>query len=241
MPDKTKQERRSLYRDHLRILKIEDANVPLTDQQMAELGRIEELELPPLRLPAPEPSSFRWLQWMLSPKSLSVSIAVAFSLVFTVLVLKQPKDHLTAKGAIRVSVFWERDGRVSPFNSETELKDGDRVGSSVLSASEAVAYWAISDSEFNVISDPDDIRTSRINLEPGESKNFSSSFTLVAPNQGEHLIVIVCPKEEHQGGKSSQKLNTVFNQEFVSQLISKGQIEASNCMYVGYRLRRLAK
>ena len=240
MPDKTPRERRSLYNDHLRILGLDDSKATLDSHQLKEKQHIESLELPPLRLQEKVESSPSWLSWLLAPKQMGLSVGLAFSLIFAVMILKQPKDHLTPKGAIRVSVFWERDGKVAPFTAETQLKDGDRVGSSVLSAEEAVAYWAISDNQFKVISDLNDIHTSRIELQPGVSQNFASSFTLVAPNQGEHLIVIVCPKGENQKHSPEGNVTSVFNQEFVSKLVAKGQAETSNCMYIGYRLRRLA-
>lgn len=241
MADKVVSRRTSLYGDHLRILGLAASDAPLTESQRAESQRLDNLDLPRLVLPPRKKNLPQWLDGIMAPRGMVATVAVVCSLLILVIRLQTPQDQLTPKGSVRVAVFWDRGGKVSPFTAESQLQDGDRIGASVTAAEESVAYWVVSDAQFNIISDPNDIHASRLNLAPGVPQEFAASFTLVAPNQGEHLIVIVCPKGDNKTLESGDRVGTVFDQSFVSKLIAKGQLEASNCMYAGYKLRGMPK
>jgi hypothetical protein len=241
MADKIVSRRTSLYGDHLRILNLSDSDSPLTENQKVESQRLDHLDLPRLTLPPRKKNLPQWLDGIMAPRGMMATVAVVCTLLVLVVRLQTPEDRLTPKGSVRVSVYWDRGGKVSPFTAESQLQDGDRIGASVTAAEESVAYWVVSDANFKIISDPSDIHSSRLNLAPGVPQNFAASFTLVAPNQGEHLIVIVCPKGDNKTSESGDRVGTVFDQAFVSKLIAKGQLEASNCMYAGYKLRGIPK
>jgi hypothetical protein len=136
-----------------------------------------------------------------------------------------------------VNVIWERQGKVQPIGSESALQDGDKVGASVVASQDSFAYWVITDNQNKVISDLGDIESSKITLQAGVSKSFESSFTLTAPNQGENLIVVICPQEKMLQPK--QAMDIVFNQQFFVQLMSEQKINSSSCIFAGYRLRSL--
>ena len=203
-----------------------------SSSELQEHERLQALLLPPLQL---KPS---WMMRFKLQIQMGLGAIVMASLALMVLLPRQ--ESLTAKGALQVSLFFEHDGKVSPFKPDVILKDGDKVGVSVNSAEEAFAYWAITDDKLKALDTADDIESSRITLSPGVSKNFESSFVLVAPNQGEHLVVVVCPKgtsKEGQKPEAKKPVDSLLNHDFISQLLTEQKISSSNCIFVGYRLR----
>lgn len=224
---------KSLFDRHWRLINQDESQWSEEDKQ--EFARLQDLQLPPLELKPSLWNKFR-LQIQIGLSAVvTASLALFYFLPQT--------DRLSAKGGLQVSVFWERAGKVSPLTSETILSDGDKIGAKVNSSEESYAYWAITDNNLKVISGVDDIESSRVYLEPGVSKSFESSFVLTAPNQGEHLVVVVCPKKEISAqtklNAKTPPIDSLFNHEFVTQLFSESRLTSSNCIFAGYRLRRM--
>jgi hypothetical protein len=216
----------SLFSKHLKIIEGDPSKWTEAERQEHEV--LETLRLPPL----PERKS--WWQKFQFQIRMGFASAVAMSAA-VVLFLPREKSELTAKGSIQVSAYWARGTTVRPLSSNENLLDGDKVGAGVISSEESFAYWAITDNQFKLLSHPHDIETSRLSLEPGVKKNFESSFELTSPNQGEHLVVIVCPKTAKP--TSTEKVGALLDQAFVSRLIAEKRAAAADCMFVGYRLR----
>lgn len=221
----------SVFSQHLRLIQQEESKWSASDRE--EFDRLQSLRLPPLEL---KPT--RWMKFKKQIKAgVPLFVTASLAVVTFVSLYKTNVNEYTAKGSVQVSVFWERAGKVSPLNAESELKDGDRVGANVISSEAGIAYWAITDNSFKPISDITDIEGSKIILEPGVKAQFKFSFELVAPNQGENLIVVVCSKSQT---KSDVKpVNSLFDHEFTAKLLTAQQIRASDCTFVGYRLRNL--
>lgn len=241
----------SLFSKHLRLMEADEKD--WTDAERAEFARLKDLSLPELHLRQPvEENSIleRGHQALLNGLKWWTSTSRAFrgGLQFATLTLvvglsiwsfrhqDHASDRLTPKGALQVSVFWERDGKVSPLLAESQLKDGDKVGATLLSSEESVAYWAITDHEHAILSDLADVEASRIDLQPGVRKSFSSSFELVAPNQGENLVIVVCPIGNRVAKADAAPL---FDQKFVAKLMTESRVPMNQCVFVGSRLRRL--
>ncbi len=229
----------SLFSKHLRLIETDESQ--WTEDERLEFQSLQQLDLPPLVLPPAPAGRLEQLgNWWRQPKFYSgLAIAGVASLtVFSLLVSRQMgdvEDRLSAKGSLQVSVFWERDGKVSPLMGEMNLKDGDKVGAAVLTSEDSVAYWAITDRDFKTLSDASDVESSKISLQAGVRKTFDSSFELVAPNQGENLVIVVCPRSAGQSLKTDTA--PLFDQTFVAKLISESRIRSSQCVFVGSRLR----
>lgn len=218
----------SLFSKHMRLIEKDESAWTETDRQ--EFNRIKDLKLPPLEL---KPTW--WQTWRTQIQVGAGALAMAsFALIF---VLPKSEDGFNAKGSMKVSVIWEREGKVSPLKDDSELKDGDKIGASVISSEEAVAFWAITDDKMKILNETDDIEASRIQLEPGVSKSFGSSFVLTSPNQGENLLVAVCPKSKESGEKKAA--GELFDRELVGKLLKEPRVNSSDCTFIGFRLRRL--
>ncbi len=229
----------SLFATHMRL--IETDKVVWSKEDHIEFSHLSGLDLPPLKLSPRKVSALEsFLERFKIPEFRMVIGGAIAAIVAIVLIPKLEEDRLSAKGSLQVSVFWERDGKVSPLTDDSVLRDGDKVGAKVISSDEADAYWAITDNRFKAISDASDVDSSRLDLQPGVSKSFDSSFELVAPNQGENLVVVVCPKVKTPKRDASEKpTDSFFDHEFVSRLMSEQKVRASGCVFVGHRLRRL--
>ncbi len=221
----------SLFKKHLRLIQQDESTWTESDRQ--EFARLQSFKLPPLEL-KPTP----WMTFKRQFQSGLPLLATASLAIVTMVTLFKSKDtDLVAKGSMQVSVFWDRNGKVSPLKDDSTLKDGDKIGASVVSSEEAIAYWAITDDKFKPISDVNDIESSKLALEPGVSKRFDSGFELVAPNQGENLVVVVCAKSKMKA--DVKPVDSLFDREFTSKLLADQQIRSSDCLFVGYRLRNL--
>ncbi len=228
----------SLFAKHMRLIETDKSQWSKADHE--EFARLNDLDLPALKLPARTPSLIEAFLGGFKMPQLQIAVGGALAVTIAFILIQQPADdRLTAKGSLQVSVFWERDGKVSPLTTESVLRDGDKVGAKVISSDEADAYWAITDNQFKAISDADDVESSRLALQPGVSKNFDSSFELVAPNQGENLVVVVCPKVKAEKASADKPTDSFFDHEFVSRLMTEQRVRSSGCMFVGHRLRRL--
>ncbi len=233
----------SLFARHMHIIENDKAKWSKADHE--EFERLSNLDLPALKLPARKHSLLESLLGGFKMPQLQIAVGGAMAVTLTVILVQQPPggrttgDRLTPKGSLQVSVFWERDGKVSPLTTESVLRDGDKVGAKVISSDEADAYWAITDNRFKAISDAGDVESSRLELQPGVSRNFDSSFELVAPNQGENLVVVVCPKVKAEKASSDRPTDSFFDHEFISRLMTEQRVRSIGCMFVGHRLRRL--
>ena len=201
----------------------------LNPSELKELSQINQVRLKPLQLKTPWYVQFK--------KQIQMGLTLAVSCSFALWLFTNNQEHLTAKGSVMVNVIWERQGKVQSISSESALQDGDKIGASVVASQDSFAYWVITDNQNKVISDLGDIESSKITLQAGVSKSFESSFTLTAPNQGENLVVVICPQEKMLQPK--QAMDSVFSQQFFVQLMSEQKINSSNCMFAGYRLRSL--
>ncbi len=222
----------SLFSKHLRIIS-EDPQT-WSPEVRKESEYLQSLRLPELELKT---------SWRMKFKSeIQLSLGALLMASFALIFFLPRHEILTPKGAFQVSVFVEHEGKLSPLKSESLLKDGDKVAASVNSAEDSYAYWAITDHQLKVLTPKEDIESSRLFLPAGVSKSFESSFVLVAPNQGEHLVVVVCPKSENktpEKSDSKKPIDSLFNHDFVTQLQAGGPLQSSQCIFVGYRLRRL--
>lgn len=240
----------SMFSKHLRLIEADETT--WTPEERKEFERLKEIDLPPLTLP-PRPRSLpsslihrasevvrQTLSTVqLRPGSFAGALTVAGLAVFvSVLIFREDSDRLSPKGAVQISVFWERAGKVSPLLMKSNLVDGDKVGATVLSAEDGVAYWAITDQDFKILSDQADVEASKISLKAGVRKSFGSSFELVPPNQGENLVIVVCP-DGKAGPSKTDDTALLFDQAFVAKLTSEARIRSSQCLFVGSRLRRM--
>lgn len=226
----------SLFSKHVALLTQPDTT--WTADQKAEWKKINSIELPPLKLPkAPETVSF-WVKWKVQIQYGFSALAVT-SLALLVIVPQLRNEHradLVAKGTIQVSVYWERAGKVNPLNETSELVDGDKIGARVISFEDAVAYWTITDKDLKTLDNLTEIESSRINLAAGVAQNFTSSFQLVSPNQGENLVVIVCPKPSDSDLNLSDQL--ILDHKLLTVVLEKQNKKANDCTYAGFRLRK---
>lgn len=238
----------SMFSKHLRLIETDESKLSHEDRK--DFEQIQNLDLPPLNLP-PRPASGGALGILmkqaaaaiqLRPGSFAGAFAATCVAVFVTITFLRERDdlsdRLSPKGALQISVFWERAGKISPFSSDANLVDGDKVGATVLSAEDGVAYWAIVDRDFKILSEQADVEASRISLEAGIRKGFNSSFELVAPNQGENLVIVVCPKSKSESQKPDDSA-LLFDQAFVAKLTTDARIQSSQCVFVGSRLRRM--
>lgn len=236
MPDKS-QDKDSVFAQHWRV--INDPPSKWSDEDKKLNEQIQSLRLPPL------PERSNWFGDFLGQyrSQLQMGFASALALSLAIVVLLPKEEKFASKGSLQVSVFWSRDGKPSePFNSETKLQNGDKVSASVQSSDPAIVYWAVTDHNMKLISEPGDIEDSKMELKPGESQKFNSSFSLVGENEGENLIVIVCPKSTDKTNPSTESkppMDSILNREFVTQLLAEQQKRANNCVFVGYKLRSL--
>jgi hypothetical protein len=159
--------------------------------------------------------------------------AVAIGFFFPLI---QPNhDTLAPKGSLQVSVFWQHDGITKPWTEMSNIQDGDRVGASVISSEESVAYWFLTDKSMNIIDGTDDIESSQIKLKAGQSQSFDSSFQLTAPNQGENLVVIVCPQTMTGAGKIVKAL--LLDHDFTDKILRARRLLYKDCSFSGFKLR----
>jgi len=147
---------------------------------------------------------------------------------------RQTEDTLTAKGSTQISVYWQRNETVSPLVETSELIDGDKIGVKIIADQDSVAYWTIADKDFKVLDDVKEIESGKLDVKAGVSTSFDSSFQLTAPNQGEHLIVIVCPNPKMQ----SEGRQLVLDREFLTGVVHGKNKKAEDCVYAGFRLRQ---
>lgn len=229
----------SLFEKHWQI--ISDDPEKWSDSVTAEYKNLQRVALP--ALPAlPERSSL----WERLRPQLNPSLMVALSLsIFLVILIPRLLNHQVTginensgwnvKGATKISVYWERTGKVTPFNSDQSLVDGDRVGASLLTDRTSYAYWAVADRELNLLSSTDDIKTSQLLLEPGKQAQFSSSFELVSPNQGEVLLIWVCPISSKSA--SVEVAQKKLTRELISTVIQSRPSDFDDCVIAGYKLR----
>ena len=222
---------KSLYDFHLRGLGAKQGGLDKRESQLWK--QTMDLNLPPLRLPETAKSNpfTQWIQsWQMGLGVVAMAMIAALVLIPT---LQQKQDVFRAKGSISVTVFFERAGEVKPFDGSFSLENGDRIGAQVISSQASIAYWAVTNDEFKVISDQADIESSAIALEPGKSGAFNNSFELTEPNEGEHLVIAVCKKSDNADTRDK----SLFDRDFVSRLMKQNKLAAESCMFVGYRLR----
>lgn len=225
----------SLFSKHVALLTQPEST--WTAEQKAEWEKINSLELPPLKLPKAIQQTSLWENWKQQwHYGLSALAMASLALLVIVPQLRNKEDTLTAKGAIQISVYWERGGKVSPLNETSELIDGDKIGAKIISGEDSTAYWTITDKDLKVLDDIKEIESSRMNLSAGVSQNFNSGFQLVAPNQGENLVIIVCPKQSSASFSLNDQL--VLDHKFLTEVIEKQNKKANDCMYAGFRLRK---
>lgn len=225
----------SLFSKHIALITKPEST--WTAEQRAEWDKINSLELPPLRLPKKEKKISIWENWRQQWKyGFSILAVVSLALIVIIPQLRDTEDTLTAKGSTRVSVYWERDNKVSPLTDTSVLLDGDKIGANVVSSEDSVAYWMITDKDLHVLDDVKDIEASRLKLTAGVTERFESSFQLVAPNQGENLIVVVCPNPTKDNTVIENKL--IMDRGFLSDVLEKQNKKANDCLYAGFRLRK---
>ncbi len=235
-------EKNSLFADHLDI--IQKQNDQLTSQQLTEKKRIESMQLPPLRLTEKKKSLSIDLSFLNLKNVWGLALAGALSLVVIMKIPHKPEstalqpDRLLAKGAYRISLFYEREGKTKAYNAGEDLKDGDKVGASVISAQPGSAFWLITDDKNHVLSEVNDIAASRLNLKAGELTSFSSSFTLTSPNQGEMLVVILCDQDISATEPIEKTLRLSDISQQLDQKIDKKSRVGNHCSYFGQRLRK---
>lgn len=221
----------SLFSKHLRII-TEDPS-QLNEAERKEWNKIENLELPPLRLPSRHEPQSAWAklkeQWYFGLSALTIA-----SLALVLVLPRQTEDTLTAKGSTQISVYWQRNETVSPLVETSELIDGDKIGVKIITDQDSVAYWTIADRDFKVLDDVKEIESGKLDVKAGVSTSFDSSFQLTAPNQGEHLIVIVCPNPKMQ----SEGRQLVLDREFLTGVVHGKNRKAEDCVYAGFRLRQ---
>lgn len=224
----------SLYSQYLKL--IESDGEGLTVEEQEEWQRLQKIQLPPLNLPVTRPSFLDQYRQIFRGWKVELTMtAMALLAVFVFLPsLHNNKNDLSPKGALSVTVFFERDGIVKPLVGDLELQDGDKVGAQVISSEESIAYWVVTDKAFQVISNPQSIVQSAIILKPGEVKSFANSFELLPPNQGEQLVIAVCKDVKISENFSQEKM---FNRGFVSDLMKQKRLNTDSCVFVGYRLR----
>lgn len=216
----------------MRLIEQPETSWSVEDRQEHET--LMKLKLPKLELKASKFQEYK------KQFQIGLSMMALASLVVVIMTQKN-EDVLRAKGSVQVSVIWERGGKVSKLGEDVVLQDGDKVGASVVSSEESVAYWSITDNKMNVLSGAEDIEASKILLEPGVIKSFASSFELTSPNQGEHLVVAICPKTAtvKPSPEKAEKHGGIFDREFVGRLLTESQVRSNECLFVGYRLRKL--
>tara|TARA_B110001454_G_scaffold181094_1_gene174972 strand:+ start:23592 stop:24269 length:678 start_codon:yes stop_codon:yes gene_type:complete len=219
----------SLFSKHLRII-TEDPS-QLNEAERKEWNKINKLELPPLRLSKKRESHWAKIkeQWYFGLSALTIA-----SLALVLVLPRQSDDTFTAKGSTQISVYWQRNETVSPFTESSELVDGDKVGVKIIADQDSVAYWTVADKDFKVLDDVKDIESGKLNVKAGVSASFDSSFQLTAPNQGEHLIVIVCPNPNMEN--TGRQL--VLDREFITDVVHGKNKKAQDCIYAGFRLRK---
>jgi hypothetical protein len=231
----------SLFSRHLRLISEDQSTWTQRDRE--EYERLQKIDLPKLQLPLRKasppamvesvPPLSLWerykvqLQWGLGALAVASVVSVVSVPTMNPGPMNPGQDTLTAKGALQISVFWQRDGQVYPFTETSKLKDGDRIEASVVSSEYAVSYWAITDENFKIIIGTEE--------KSGQSPNVSSSFELVAPNQGENLVVVACPKSMPDSGKKA--IGSLLNREFLAQLLNERRLDSKDCIYAGFKLR----
>lgn len=220
--------RDSLFSQHLSLIEKDPSK--WTDAEKQEFERLQHLRLPPL------PERKHWWNQFQFQIRIGVASALAMSLA-VVIFLPSGKEDLTAKGAVQISAFSARGAEVLPLSSANQLVDGDKIGAAVLSSESSVAYWTVADSQFNIIGDPKDFISTQLRLEPGVKKSFDSSFELTAPNQGEHLLIIVCPSKFPQTEASLLELWRA--RDLVQRALDQNKVAAGECTLGAYRLRVL--
>lgn len=226
----------SLFSKHLRII-TEDPS-QLNEAERKEWERIKSFELPPLKLPPMEhalktaPTS--WWTQLKDQWYFGLSVLTVASLALVMVLPRTSDDVLIAKGSAQISVFWQREDKVSPFTEASELVDGDKVGVKIITDEDSIAYWTIADQDLKVLDDVKEIQAGKLELKAGVAGSFNSSFQLTSPNQGEHLIVILCPNPK----TTTEARSFVLNREFLVDVVQGKNKKAQDCMYAGFRLRK---
>lgn len=222
----------SLYSKHWRLLTQDPSQ--MNEQDRKALEELQAIPLPPLKpLPPLQKNSNFLLQAVHWWRYAFATVAIC-SLAFLILLPQQ--ETLKTKGSLRVSVYWQRNKVVKPFTAETELQTGDKIGANLISNEDSRVYWAIGNAQLHLLSEVE-----TMDLKAGEPRDLTSSFELDASNQGEQLIVVVCPKSPNsQLSKNSQNSDStdfVFDHSLITKLLNQKEVDASPCAYLGYRLR----
>lgn len=239
MDKHTPIENSSLFQDHLTILGLDDQAGDLSPRQLKEKERMEELVLPPLTLPESKSVWQTVWQWLLTPAGGSAALAAVAALFVAITVPLKVEDEtgLKFKGTYRVNLYFERQGEVRPLEEKVTLSDGDKVGATVIAAEKSVAFWMVTDDQLKVLSDSDEVVESRITLEPGVRQSFKSSFELVAPNEGEFLVVVVCPLKVVSDVADKVVEFVDLDQALLSKLSQGNKVDQAGCHMMGRRLR----
>ncbi len=223
----------SLFSDQLDVI---ENKKDLTQEQIEEKARQDKISVPPLEL---QESNFAnntaraILDFLFNPKMLSAASVCAVAM-FLILAPLEQEDILRTKGAVRITLIFERDGLVKEFSDSQKLSNGDKVGAQIISAGEAFAYWTVIDKENNILLPPEDLLSSELKLKPGVLTSFESSLTLTDPNQGESLVIMICKKKI----SSSERSQKLLNLENLVNSVNKGKIIKEECMIYGRNLRR---
>ncbi len=229
----------SLYSKHLRILTEDQSRWTQADHE--EFLLLQSLDLPKLNLSNCKTAELTWWkrirgELQLGNRSKIIAMAAcAVAIGFFVPLIQSNHDTLVPKGSLQVSVFWQHDGITKPWTEMSNLQDGDKVGASVISSEESTAYWLLTDKSMNTIEGTEDIESSQLNLKPGQSQSFDSSFQLTAPNQGENLLVIVCPQTMPGAGKMVKSL--LLDHDFTDKILLARRLSYKDCSFSSFKLR----
>jgi hypothetical protein len=224
----------SLYSKHWRLI-----NQNLS--QMSEADRLDfaKLEALPLKpLPALAPMQPQRLPLIKTPwisenlQFLKYAFASVSTLAIFVLVLIPQSENYRTKGSLRVSAYWERNKIVKPFTEDSQLQAGDKVSANIITNEDARAFWAITDTKLQLLSEVESM-----DLKSGEARDLTSSYELDSSNQGEQLILVVCPKTK--GFFSKEQISPTFDRELITQFVNQKELDTNQCAYLGYRLRSL--
>jgi hypothetical protein len=227
-------DKKSLFSKHVALITTPPSS--WTPEQKAEWESIQKLDLPPLKLTRPEKKHSLWEKFKTNWQYTFSALAVTSLALMIIPGLRNTEDTLTAKGSAQISVYWERDSRISPLTSDSDLKDGDKIGAKVITSEDSIAYWTITDKNLKVLDSIEEIKNSQLDLLAGISQDFKTSFQLTSPNQGENLIVIICPVTDLQ--KKEMTSHLVMDQALLSEVIEKKNKKTNSCMYAGFRLRK---
>lgn len=123
------------------------------------------------------------------------AIAAAAMLTLILYPSAEQSPSIIAKGGIVVTVFAKKDDTVRRLDGATLASDGDLIRAQVTAPQAGSAFWAITDINGSVISDPGRIVSDRLDIEPTKAATFPGSFEIVGQNEGETIVVMFCNRD----------------------------------------------